>query len=411
GAAGVLVALGFVPGMPVFVLWTIAAGIFVIGRRTEDKKAAESETAEEEKRGPDHEPTVEELLEVDTLRLEIGFGLVSLVDEGSGGHLIERLGKMRRQFASEFGIVVPPIHIRDNLGIPQGQYQLMLREVAIGSGDLLPNKLLAIDPGSVMHPVDGVKTKDPTFGLDALWIPEDARYAAEASGYTVVDLETVVTTHVGELVRQNAAELLGWQELQLRLESVKQVVPKLVDDLGSNGVSHADLLRMLRQLLRERVSIRDLRTILETVASHAGSDASVDAMVGHIRARLASQISASFAGRERVIHAVLLDSQMEDQLRRCLLVQGKEPVLACDLATAQHLFAQIEEAMGAFAAADAEPVILAPPDLRGPLSAFLAQFFPNIHVICHREVASRVQVRSIGQIGTGSGARALPDAA
>ena len=318
--------------------------------------------------------------------------------------MLNRLLQMRRQFADELGIIVPPIHIRDNLTLESGTYRLLLKGTPVGDGSLMPGRLLAIDPGGVETPVPGVATKDPTFGLDALWISAGDRYRAEAAGYTVVDLEGVITTHVSELVRQNAHELFGWTQLQERLDHLKAAVPKLVEEIIPNVVSVATALRVLRGLLAERVSIRDLRTIFEALAIHGGGNASVSTLVDHVRARLAPQITADLQDTTGAVHAALLDRRLEERLRQCLVTQDGEPVMACDLATAQGMFSEIERLMPHFAAQDVDVTVLSPPDLRGPLQRFLCQFFPTARVVSHREIASRARVVSVGQLELRDGA-------
>ena len=239
----------------------------------------------------------------------------------------------------------------------------------------------------------GLRRKTP-----ARWIKAEDRYVAESAGYTVVEHESVITTHITELVRQNIEELVGWQELQERLDVLKEVAPKLISEIVPNIVKFGDILAIVRRLLREQVSTRDLRTILEAMAEHAPHTTSRVALTDHVRARLAPQISAMFTSPDGVIYTAILDRPLEDRLRQCLVTQNNEPLLACDLTTAQGLFEQIEGVMGEFAARDADVVVLSPPDLRAPLFQFLSQFFPNLRVICHREIVPHAQIVSVGQL-------------
>lgn len=400
GAAAVLMLLAFVPGMP-FLIFASMAGVLVYMARGLGKAAAsDAEPTVDTDTTPAKpaEPQLSDMLNLDVLTLEIGFGLVPLVDDAKGGTMLNRLLQMRRQFADELGIIVPPIHIRDNLSLDSGTYRLMLRGTPVGQGTLSMGRLLAINPGGVTTPIQGTATKDPTFGLDALWISGTERYKAEAAGYTVVDLESVLTTHVSELVRQYAHELFGWQQLQERLDHLKEAVPRLVEELIPSTLSVATVLKVLRQLLSERVSIRDMRTIFEALAIHATSDASVSQLVDHVRSRLAAQISSSLQDSEDAIHAALLERRLEERLRQCLVIQEGEPVLACDLTTAQGVFHEIERLMPKFAAKDVDVTVLAPPDLRGPFYRFVTQFFPMVQVISHRDVAPRARIVSVGQL-------------
>ncbi len=403
--ATVSLVLGLVPGMPFLIFFAMGGAMAALGYRLlrlSDDPEESQEEAEEALTSPP-EATEEELqglLHVETLALEVGFGLVHLVQQGDeDSSLLHRLVQMRRQFAATLGVVVPPIHIRDNLELPPGGYRLLLKGQAIGVGELMPGRLLAIDPGLVEAPVTGIPTKDPTFGLDALWIDSDQRHRAEAVGYTVVDLNTVVTTHVSELLKAHSADLLGWPELEDRVQELKKVAPSLVDELIPERLRFGQVLQVLRQLLAEQVSIRDLRTIFEALSEAALGDTTIHGLVGEVRARLARQISATYATSEGVIHTALLDRDLEDRLRQCLVRQHGEPTLACDLTTAQTLFAELEKALPEFSLRDVEAVILAPPDLRGPLKKFLMQFFPNVDVICHREVITTAQIVSVAQLG------------
>jgi len=400
-AAAIVFGLGLVPGMPlpIFAFMSVLMGGFGYHLTTRPAPGDEDKPVEKAPTGEKSETeTLKDLLNVEPVSLEIGYGLLNLVDETSGGTLLNRLVQMRRQFAQTLGVLVPPIHIRDNLELEAGQYRLMLRGVPIGNGRLMPGRMLAIDPGGVDGKINGVPTKDPTFGLDALWIEGTEQHRAEAFGYTVVNLETVVVTHLTELVRQNSSDLFGWPDLSERLDGMRINAPKLVEDvLDKYGMS--GLMSIIRRLLDENISIRDLNTVFEALASFKGEKSNSTALTQEVRATLARQISHQFMNADGVIHAALLDRSLEESLRRCLVTQNGEPVLACDLGTAQSLFAEIESAFGAFAAHDAEPLILAPPDLRSPLREFLSQFFPNVDVICHREIVPNAQIISVAQLG------------
>lgn len=402
GSAGVIAALGLVPGMPLLIFAPVAAAMAGLAYQIDRTAAADKDDSPKAEQANDEdrpeEEVLKDLLGVDDLALEIGYGLISLVDEAHGATLLDRLVQMRRQFASDLGIVMPPIHIRDNLELEGGEYRLLLKGVPVGGGKLVPGRELAIDPGGVSADISGIPTKDPTFGLDALWIDESEHHRAEAHGFTVVNLETVVITHLSELVRQSASELFGWQDLEERLEQVRETSTKLAEEVVDR-YGRAMLLTIVQRLLVEGISIRDLRTVFEALASHQGQDPSVATLVQEVRASLARQISNRYCDLEGVIYAALLERSLEDKLRQCVVTQFGESVLACDLNTAQALFGGIEEAMGEFALRDVEPVILAPPDLRSSLKQFLAQFFPNIDVICHREIVPTAQIVSVAQLG------------
>jgi flagellar biosynthesis protein FlhA len=406
GAAAAVGGLGLIPGMPMLLFVVLASGLGVLAWQTQKESVAGRASAEAEAPEPsgvDEEVRmVREAFHVQPLTLELGLGLVSLVQEGTErGDLVWRIRQMRQTFARELGVAVPPVHVRDDLTLAPGGYRLLLRDVVIGEAELMPLRLLAIDPGTVRHRISGTPTQDPTFGLAAIWIASEDRVSAEAAGYTVVDPEGVIITHIGELIRQHASELFGWQELHERLDQLREEAPRLVSDLVPDLVPHSTLLRVLRALLAEGLSIRDLRGILEALAERAGtgSSASLSALVDHVRARLRDQIGSLLAGDDGALRVAMLERSLEEELRKKLISQEGEPHLACDLQTAQLLFEQIELALPSFAAEDAPPVLLAPADLRQPLKGFLAQFFPQLAVVSHREIPSRRRLISIAQLG------------
>jgi len=401
GAAGMLFLMGLIPGMPTLVFVVLAAGSAWLGRNV-GQAALRREQEEEVDDSPEppkrEEVGAQESIELEALTLEIGYELIHLVDESRGAMLLSRLHQARRGFALDLGVVVPPIHIRDNLELAPGGYRLLVKGNPVGGAEMMRGRLLAIDPGDVYEEVQGIATSDPTFHLPARWISPDDRYLAESAGYTVVEHEAVITTHLSELIRTHIGELVGWQELQERIDVLKEVSPKLVDELIPNVVKFGDILAVVRRLLGERVSTRDLRTILEAMAEQAPHTNSIVALTDHVRARLNQQISGMFTSPDGVIYTAILDRSLEDRLRQCLVTQNNEPLLACDLTTAQGLFEQIEAVMGQFAARDSDVILLSPPYLRAPLYQFLSQFFPDLHVICHREIVPQAQIESVGQL-------------
>ncbi len=406
GVAVVLVLMGLIPGMPFLIFASIGTGAFFLARKVSVDKAnaeeVEETEGEEEVQESEQTLSARDAIQVEQLTLEIGYELIKLVDESRGGHLVAKLFQMRKNFAQELGIVVPPIHIRDNLELAPGGYRILLKGNPIGAGMLQGSCLLAIEPGDVYDTVPGKKTTDPTFGLPALWISPDDRWKAESAGYTVVELDAVLATHATEIVRASSHELVSWSELHERLEALKEVEPQLVDAVIPAMFKPGDILEVMRRLLREGVSIRDIRTILEAMSERAGQQISMAQITEHVRSRLSAQISAQYTSHDGQLYAVVLARQLEDRLRQCMVNQGGESVLACDLNTAQHLFGELEQSLSQFVARDAEPTILSPPDLRAPLYAFLSQFFPNVRVISHKDLIRDVQLLSLGELQLGA---------
>ena len=233
----------------------------------------------------------------------MGYGLINIVDAEQNGDLLERISNIRKQFALDLGIIIPPLRIRDNLELKPGDYQVLLKGVQIGSGSLMVGNLLAMDPGNVMEPVAGIPTKEPAFGLDAIWITPRQKEEATYAGYTVVDLSTVIATHLTELIRQNAHELLGRQELQSLLDYFKQTAPKVVEDLIPALLPLGTVLKVMKNLLKESVPIRDLRTILEALADAAPIQKDPQVLTEHVRTALARTITKKLVGPDGQIHA------------------------------------------------------------------------------------------------------------
>lgn len=403
GAAVMLVLLGLIPGMPFLIFAALGTGCFMLARRVgatrreREQAKADSEKEAEVVAEPDT-LSARDAIQTEQLTLEIGYELIKLVDESRGGHLVAKLFQLRKNFAKDYGLVVPPIHIRDNLELAPGGYRILLKGNPIGSGVLQGSCLLAIEPGEVFEQIPGKRTQDPTFGLPALWIQPDDRWRAESAGYTVVELDAVLATHATEIVRTNCHELLTWAELHDRLDALRELEPQLVDAVIPAMFKPGDVLDVMRRLLKEGISIRDMRTILEAMSERAGQQLPLAQITEHVRSRLAAQISAQYTSFDGQLYAVVLARQLEDRLRQCMVTQGGEAILACDLNTAQHLFGELEQSLSQFAARDAEPTILSPPDLRAPLFAFLSQFFPNVRVISHKDLMRDVQLLSLGEL-------------
>ena len=401
GAGVMLLLLGLIPGMPWVIFAALAAALFFLARRVGQSKlkaAEEAATTPAETEAPALKIEPHEAIQTEQLALEIGYELIGLVDEKRGGDLVSKLFQLRRQFASELGLVVPSIHIRDNLELEPSGYRMVLNGHPIGRGRLRANRLLAIEPAELHEAVPGERCEDPTFGLPALWIKPEERWRAESAGYTVVELEAVLTTHATELVRAHCAELLTWSELHARLEALKQIEPQLVEATVPALCKPGDLLTIMRRLLSEGISIRDLRTILEAVGEKANQQLALGAIIEHVRSRLSAQISARYTSADGQLYAVVLARGLEDKLRQCLVHQGGESILACDLSTAQQLFSELEGSFSQFISREAEPTILTPPDLRAPLYVFLSQFFPHVRVISHKDLRRDVQLLSLGEL-------------
>jgi flagellar biosynthesis protein FlhA len=396
-AAGVLGALGLLPGMPLLAFGGVASALLLLARRAgarqEGGAAAPRPKAEE--KGPER---VQDLLALDALELEVGYGLVPLIDLAKGGELPGRVTALRRQLATDLGIVLPSVHLRDNLRLEANAYRVLLRGMELGHGVAHPDRLMALDPGGGAPAVDGIRGVDPAFGLQAIWIAPADRPRAEALGLTLVDPASVITTHVSELLRRGAHEIVGRQEVQELLGIVGREAPKLVEDVVPGTIALGDLVRVVRGLLREGVSVRDLRTVLEAVADAAPRSKDPAHLVEAARRRLNRQITARAAGQDGVVRALTLDRATEETLRATLGASDGEAALAPDVETARRLVGALESHATRLAAEGHPVVVLAPPDLRRPLFDFASRFVPDVLVVAARELVPGTTVEPAGTL-------------
>ncbi len=403
--SGVACAMAILPGLPFipFMLLGLGAGALgvVKGRaatQLKEKKAAEELTKPPETAGPKPGSTEEVtgLLAVDTLELEVGYELVQIVETGD---LVERIRSIRRQFALDYGFIVPAIHIRDNVRIKSNEYRFILKGSMIGSGTLKPHHLLAMDPGNVATPVSGTPTKEPAFGLDALWISESDKERAQFAGYTVVDLSTVITTHITELIRSHMHELLGRQEVQHLIDNVAKQAPKVVEELIPTVMTVGAVQQVLVHLLREQVSIRDIRSILETLADWAPNVKSPEKLAEFVRRKFSRAITAKFITPDGVLPLVSLNPSLERTMTEALQQTDEGSVLALEPGVAQVVINKLARAAERFGEIGQSPVLLVPGHIRPAVFSFVDRFAPGYAVISHYEIAPNTKVQSLGVVG------------
>lgn len=389
--AWALGAIGLLPGMP--MLPFLALGL-ALGAASRAAPEALTLTKQETQPGttPAPEPSererLEEMLPVELLELEVGYDLVALVDTAQGGELVERVAAVRRNLAAELGIIVPAVHIRDNLRLRPGAYRLLLSGNEIGRGELRINRLLAMDPTGTCPPVQGEEVREPAFGLPARWIASSDRELAESLGYTVVDPPTVAATHFTEMLRGAAADLLGRTEAQELVDLFARREPKLVDELIPNLLSLGEVIQVLRSLLRETISVRDLRSIFEALCDHARETKDTLTLTELVRARLARQITSRFAGDDGRVAALVLDPRAEDAFR------NGYP----DPQATQRLLGSLDSAARGFAGVTTPPALICAPDVRRQVAEFLARRVPGLSVLSYREIDPKVTVRTLGVV-------------
>lgn len=393
-----------VPGLPFIPFLVLGLTTGAMGLAGEAKKPDPSELDDKPKQAqlpppPGSTEEVKTLLNVDLLELEVGYELVPMVDAASGGDLIERIRALRRQFAMDMGFIVPAIHIRDNVRLEPAQYRLLLKGVEIASGTVRPHHFLAMDPGTVETKIPGIATKEPAFGLDALWISGTDKERAQLAGYTVVDPATVITTHVTELIKSHAHEILGRQEVQVLLENLSKNAPKVVEEVVPQMISLGVVQQVLSGLIREGVSIRDLRTILETLADWATITKQPEKLIEQVRRNLCRSITAKYINDQGVLTLMSMTPALERTLADALQVYEQGSYLALEPPVAQRLITKLKTKMERFAQLGATPVLLAPAALRSSLYSFCERFAPGVVVLAHQEITPTTRVQSLGAVG------------
>jgi flagellar biosynthesis protein FlhA len=399
-AAGLLGVLGAIPGMPNIAFLSMAAlcglGAWWYGRvppEVPEAPVVEPVAPTTESR----ELSWEDVQAVDLLGLEVGYRLVPLVDRNQGGDLLARIRGVRRKLSQDLGFLVPSVHIRDNLDLGPSAYRINLSGVPLGEGTIYPERDLAINPGRVFGGLTGIETRDPAFGMEAVWIEPGLRDHAQALGYTVVDASTVIATHLSHVVQQHAHELLGHEEVQQLLTSLAKSLPKLVEDVVPKQLPLATVVRVLQGLLAERVPIRNLRGILETLAEHAPRSQDPQQLQAQVRVALGRQIVQDIAGIADELPVITLEPDLEQLLLGSLnpnaATPGIEPGLAERLQRRLQEGAQRQESAG-------EPaVLLVPPSLRATLSRFLRAAVPQLRVLAWNEIPDSRRVRLVSTVG------------
>ena len=401
-AAAVLTVFGLMPGMPILPFWVMAALFGVLAyatrhfgiKRKEEKTLAETKEKLKPAEGPER---VEGLLKVDALGLEVGYGLIPLLDTNQGGTVLERIKAVRRQMAQEMGIVVPPIRIRDNLQLPANTYRLLLRGEEIGRGEIQPGAYLAMNPGTATEEIAGTATTEPAFGLPAYWIQAPQRDHAQLLGYTVVDGATVITTHLSELIKQHAPELLGRPELQALLETLKETSPKLVDDIVPGVVPMGILVRILQNLLRERVSVRDLGRILEAAADAAAVTRDPVMLTEYVRQHLGRALTGPHVSENNELGVLVLDPQLEHTIQSGIETSDRGSFLALDPNRIQDLLNRIVTGVTSLLPG-AQPVLLTNPVVRPHLRRLLERAMPHLVVLSHSEIPMDIRVVNLGTV-------------
>ena len=400
-SGGILAILGMVPGLPGTPFFLVAAVMGVIAwfiyQTQFEKDEAEKKRSEVEALKPKKE-AIENLLPLDTIELEVGYALINVVESNQSGDLLERIVSIRKQFALDLGLIVPSIHIRDNLQLNPGEYRLMIKGNKVAGGNLRSDCLLAMDPGNVTRKVDGIPTKEPAFGLDALWISKSAKEQAELAGYTVVDLPTVMATHITEIIRSHAAELLGRQEVDALIENLKKIYPKVVEELIPNLLPLGTVVKVLQCLLREQVSIRDLRSIFEALADEAARSKDYEVLTEHVRKQLARSITRKYMNDESQIQVMTMGRHLEETISNSLLQTEQGVQLVMDPHLAQDMISRIAQTIEQHPEIAGQPILLTSPTARRHIYKLTSRFLPQLIVLSHSELTPDASISSVGQV-------------
>jgi flagellar biosynthesis protein FlhA len=409
-----LVMLSFtpLPTIPLLGMAGFLAGTGYIIKRTAKRKvqAAKDQTEAKSLAKPEP-PAPESLLKLDTMELEVGFGLVALVDTAQGGDLLERISAIRRQLAVEMGFILPPVRIRDNPQVQVHEYRIKIKGCAVAHGQVMPGKLLAMDSGITTGRIEGLKTKEPAFGLDAWWIEPASRTRAEALNYTVVDPSSVLATHLTEVVRQHADELLTREEVNNLVAQLKEKCPRLVEEVVPTITKPGELQRVLQNLLRERVPIRDLETILETLSEWGPRTKDLDVLTEYVRNALRRTICHQYAtptdtGGSKLV-CVTLDPALEDMVNSYIDRSANGTSVNMPAAVASRVAAQALRALEQVTAGGGHPVVLASPQVRGVVRQLLAPHLPAVAVLGYNEAVAGVEVESVALVSPPSAEPAL----
>ena len=400
-AAIVLFGFGIIPGLPLMPFWILAAlagGLtYIVRRVTVQREQEEQDTRiPADTSGPvEH---LESLPILDILAIEVGYGLIPLVDADQNGELLGRIKSIRHQMADEIGIIVPPVHIQDNMRLKPGQYSILLRGNEIAGGDLMTNYHLAMNPGSVVDEIDGIPTKEPTYGLPALWIKDSVKESALAKGYTIVDLATVMATHLTEIVRRHSFEFLGRQEVHQLLDNLKESHPKVVEELIPAQLPLGGVVKVLQNLLREQVPVRDLLAILETLADWAPMTKDLDLLTEYVRQALARTISKMHLAHDGTLPVITLDHSIETAMAEAMQSTQQGTLFALDPDVAQKIVNRLALSMEKSASLNYQPVVLCSANVRGHFKKLVDPFMPNIAVLSYDEIVNNIETRSLGTL-------------
>jgi len=397
--SGVLFVFGLIPGLPHFAFFLLSCVSYFVGRMAREKAqlVEEEEDLVTQGDGAEHSDQITAIRPVDLLELEVGYGIVPLVDAAQQGELLERIRSIRKTFAQNMGFIVPPIHIHDNLQLKPHEYSILIKGAKVG-GSNLTGQYLAMDSGSATGELVGSRTTEPVFGLPAVWIKAAEKEHAQVSGYTVVDSTTIMATHISEIIKKHAHELVGRQELQQLLDNLASSCPKVVDELVPSLLNLGTVLKVIHNLLKESVSIRDLRTILEILADYGSITKDPDVLTEFVRQGLGRYIVEQYKQEGDVLALLTLDRQIEEIVAESVQPSEQGGFLAIEPGVAQRILQNIRHGMDKFNQSGSHPVLLASPSVRRHVKKLTERFLPSLAVLSHNEIPPNIKIQSIGVV-------------
>ena len=401
-ASCIIFLFGLAPGMPMIPFTLLAGVVFFLSRVIKAQKGKEEtdtkETPEEAVEAQTPED-IQRLLPLDSLEMEIGYGLITIVDDKSQGNLLDRIRALRKQFAVDMGMVIPSIHIRDNLELKPSEYAFCIKGNEVAKGEIMADHLLAINPGDAKMKIDGIQTRDPAFGLPAVWIDPEKKSEAQLAEYTVVEPASVITTHLSEVVRLHGYEFLGRQEVQNLLDNVSKTNPKVVEELTPGLLNLGAVQKVLQNLVREQVSIRDILTIIETLADYAPLTKDTDILTEYVRQRLARTITKPYLENKKTLKVLNIKPSIEELLTKGINQTDFGAYLALGPSEANKIIHHVKRSLDDVAAKIEQPVILCSTTVRRHLKKLCDSFQVNVAVFSHNEIPGGLQVQSLGEIG------------
>ena len=400
GAAFILF-IGLLPGLPILPFWAIGGlFLFLAYKRHQEEEEEELMEAQQSQELPEQkEDRVEDYLLLDTLELEIGYSLIPMVEVEEGGNLLDRITSLRKQLAAELGIIIPSVRIRDNVQLDANNYIIKMRGIEQGDGELLPGYHLALIPAGFDADIQGIETTDPTFGMDAIWVSGKNKSQAEKFGLSVIEAGAVITTHLMEVLKENAHKLIDRQMVKRLVDNIEEKSPALVEELVPEGMQLGEIQKVLKRLLRDRIPINNLITILETLADHCYQTSNTDVLTEYCRAALSETITRQFASEENEIVVVMMDSNLESQLIGQAQQGGlNSNTLGLDPNAVEMLYKNASESFEQMIRQGYDPILLTSPVLRFTLFEFLAPILPEINVLSYNDISPDVQFKTFDRL-------------